>query len=165
MLTTILRFGEIFALTSVAFTSVWRPKKFLCSEFFWSVFSCIWTEYEDLLRIFPYLVRMRENADQKSSKHEYFSRSVCLYVVNVNILIQLIGIVLLILFHFYFQTLTDHCDFCLTFFWLIVSLGSLSSGHCVVPRSPYYFPSVNRFQSFSFFDKAAMLGLRETLWL
>ena len=40
-----------------------------------------------------------------------------------------------------------------------------NSGHCVVLRSPYYFPSVNRFQSFSFFDKAAMLGLREKLWL
>ena len=34
-------------------------------SFFWSVFSCIWTEYEEILRISPYLVRMQENADQK----------------------------------------------------------------------------------------------------
>ena len=33
--------------------------------FFWSVFSRIRTEYRDFLRISPYLVRMRENTDQK----------------------------------------------------------------------------------------------------
>ena len=33
--------------------------------FFWSVFSCIWTEYGDSLRKSPYSVRMQENADQK----------------------------------------------------------------------------------------------------
>ena len=34
-------------------------------SFFWSVFSCIWTEYGDLLRKSPYLVRIQENANQK----------------------------------------------------------------------------------------------------
>ena len=34
-------------------------------NFFWSVFSRIWTEYGDLLHKFPYSVRMRENTDQK----------------------------------------------------------------------------------------------------
>ena len=34
-------------------------------SFFWSVFSGIRTEYEDLLRKSPYSVRMRENTDHK----------------------------------------------------------------------------------------------------
>ena len=34
-------------------------------SFFWSVFSRIRTEYEEILRISPYSVRMRENTDQK----------------------------------------------------------------------------------------------------
>ena len=33
-------------------------------SFFWSVFSHIRTEYGEILRIFPYSVRMRENTDQ-----------------------------------------------------------------------------------------------------
>ena len=34
-------------------------------SFFWSVFSCIRTEYGDLLRKSPYSVRIQENTDQK----------------------------------------------------------------------------------------------------
>ena len=34
-------------------------------NFFWSVFSCIRTKYGDLLRKFPYLIRIQENMDQK----------------------------------------------------------------------------------------------------
>ena len=34
-------------------------------SFFWSVFSPIWTEYGEILRIYPHSVRMRENMDQK----------------------------------------------------------------------------------------------------
>ena len=37
------------------------------SEFFWSVFSHICTEYGEILRVSPYSVRMRENTDQKNS--------------------------------------------------------------------------------------------------
>ena len=37
------------------------------TEFFWSVFSRIWTEYGDLLYISPYSVQMWENKDQKNS--------------------------------------------------------------------------------------------------
>ena len=44
-------------------------------ELFWSVFSRIWTEYREILRISPYSVRMRENADQKNSESGHFSRS------------------------------------------------------------------------------------------
>ena len=34
-------------------------------SFFWSVFSCIRTEYGEILLISPYSVRMRKNTDQK----------------------------------------------------------------------------------------------------
>ena len=40
-------------------------KKCPNTEFFSSVFSRIRTEYGEILRIFPYSVRMRENTDQK----------------------------------------------------------------------------------------------------
>ena len=42
------------------------------SEFYWSAFSRIWTEYEEILRISPYSVRMRENTEQKNSKYGHF---------------------------------------------------------------------------------------------
>ena len=48
------------------------------SELFWSVFSRIWTEYGEMLRIFPYSVQIRENKDQSNSEYEHFSRSVWL---------------------------------------------------------------------------------------
>ena len=44
------------------------------SEFFWSLFSRIQTKYGEILRIFPYSVRMRGNKDQKNSKYGHFSR-------------------------------------------------------------------------------------------
>ena len=34
-------------------------------SYFWSVFSCIRTEYGDLLRKSPYSVCVQENVDQK----------------------------------------------------------------------------------------------------
>ena len=44
-------------------------------SFFWSVFSRIRTEYEDLRSKSPYSVRIRENTDQKNSAFGYFSHS------------------------------------------------------------------------------------------
>ena len=44
-------------------------------EFFWSVFSRIRTKYEEILRITPYSVRMRENTDLKNSECVYCLRS------------------------------------------------------------------------------------------
>ena len=35
----------------------------------------IWAEYGEILRISPYSVRMRENADQNNSEYRHFSRS------------------------------------------------------------------------------------------
>ena len=51
-------------------------KKCPCSELFWSAFSCIWTEYGEILSISPYSVRLRENADQNNSEYGYFSSSI-----------------------------------------------------------------------------------------
>ena len=48
-------------------------KKYPYSELFWSAFSHIRTEFEEILRISPYSVRMRENADQNNSEYGQFS--------------------------------------------------------------------------------------------
>ena len=55
-------------------------------SFFWYVFLRIRTEYGDILRISPYSVRMRENADQKNSVFGRFSRSA--YFSNENQLMK-----------------------------------------------------------------------------
>ena len=47
-------------------------KKCSNAEYFWSAFSDIWTEYEDLQSKYPYSVWMRENWDQKNSESEHF---------------------------------------------------------------------------------------------
>ena len=52
-----------------------QRKKCPYSELFWSPFSRIRTEYGEILRISPYSVRMRENADQNHSEYGRFSRS------------------------------------------------------------------------------------------
>ena len=41
-------------------------------EFFWTVFSSIWTEYGEIPRISPYSVRRRENMGQKNSEYGHF---------------------------------------------------------------------------------------------
>ena len=41
----------------------------------YSVFFRIWTEYGEILRIFPYSVLMRKNKDQNSSEDEHFLRN------------------------------------------------------------------------------------------
>ena len=53
------------------------------SEFFWSTFSCIWTEYKDLLSKYPYSVRARENLDQKNFEYGHFFSSACYYVFMI----------------------------------------------------------------------------------
>ena len=45
-------------------------------EFFWYVFSHIWTDCEEIIRITPYSVRMLENKDQNNSGYGPFSQSV-----------------------------------------------------------------------------------------
>ena len=57
-------------------------KKCPFSKFFWSVFSCIRTEYRDLQSKSPYSVRMRENTDQKNSEYGHFSHNDNVYFVE-----------------------------------------------------------------------------------
>ena len=42
------------------------------SELFWSVFSRIRTEYGEILRISPYSVGIRENANQSNSEFGHY---------------------------------------------------------------------------------------------
>ena len=51
-------------------------EKCLYSEFFWSVFSRIWTEYGEMQSISPYSVQMWKNTDQKNSEFGHFAPSV-----------------------------------------------------------------------------------------
>ena len=51
-------------------------EKYSYSELFWSVFSRIWTEYAEILRVPLYSVRMLENTNQNNSEYGHFLRSV-----------------------------------------------------------------------------------------
>ena len=69
---------------SVPFIQIQRlllREKCLYLEIFWPVFSRIWTEYEEILRISPYSVRMRENTDQENSEYGHLLRSGSLHLV------------------------------------------------------------------------------------
>ena len=55
-----------------------------CSEFFWSVFSHIRTEYREILRICPYSVWMWGNTDQKNSEYWHFLRSAYHYAKKLD---------------------------------------------------------------------------------
>ena len=59
-------------------------EKCLYSKLFLSAFSCIRTEYGEIRSISPYLVRMRENADQNNSENGHFLRSVWLLFFIYN---------------------------------------------------------------------------------
>ena len=50
-------------------------KKCPYSELFLSLFFRIRTEYGEIRSIYPYSVRMQENADQNNSNYGHFSRS------------------------------------------------------------------------------------------
>ena len=56
-------------------------EKCLYSELLCTVFSRIWTEYGEILRISTYAVQMRENTDQNNSEYGHFLRSV-IYEIN-----------------------------------------------------------------------------------
>ena len=45
------------------------------SEILWFLFSRIWIEYGEIIRISPYSVRMRKNRDQKNYEYGHFLRS------------------------------------------------------------------------------------------
>ena len=50
-------------------------KKCPCSELFWPAFFRIRTECGEILRMSPYSVRMRENADYNNSEYGHSLRS------------------------------------------------------------------------------------------
>ena len=50
-------------------------KKYPYSEFFWSAFPRIRTEYGEIFHISSYSVRLWENMDQENSEYGQFSRS------------------------------------------------------------------------------------------
>ena len=58
-----------------------QPKNCLYSELFWSVFSCIRTEYREIRSVSLYSGQMRENTDQNNSEYRYFLRSALGYVL------------------------------------------------------------------------------------
>ena len=79
---------EIFV--GVTFRGISLREKCPYSELFWSAFSQIRTEYGKILRISPYSVRMRENADQINPEYEHFLRSVYFWILprhyEINVL-------------------------------------------------------------------------------
>ena len=62
----------VHTMSFISVTKTSLREKCPYSEFFWSLFSCIWTEFEDLLRKSPYSVQMQENIDERNSKHGRF---------------------------------------------------------------------------------------------
>ena len=58
------------------FVYITLREKYLYLELLWSVFSGIPTEYEEILYFSPYLVWMRENADQNNTEYGHFLGSV-----------------------------------------------------------------------------------------
>ena len=57
------------------------------SELFWSTFSRIRTEQGEIVRISPYLVQMRENADQNNSEYGHFIRSASFFQLRQHVYI------------------------------------------------------------------------------
>ena len=47
-------------------------------ELFWSAFPSIRAEYGEMLRISPYPIRMRENAEKNHSEYGHILRSDCI---------------------------------------------------------------------------------------
>ena len=67
-----LKFGQYLDYLDYRVTTL--REKCPCWEFFWSVFSCIWTEYGEILSISPYSVRMGENTGHKNYEYGHFLR-------------------------------------------------------------------------------------------
>ena len=69
--------NELFSVRATAW-KVTLPEKCPYSDLLWPAFSCIRTEYGEILRISPYSVRMRENADQNNSEYVHFLHNMSL---------------------------------------------------------------------------------------
>ena len=68
------KFGLILSYTSLQCleTTLSTTEKCSYSEFLWSAFSCMQTQYGDLRSKSLYSVGMRENADQENFKYGQF---------------------------------------------------------------------------------------------
>ena len=62
----------------------WLREKCPYSEFFCSIFSHIWTEYEKTRSISPYSVQIQENMDQENSQYGHFLRSDMVFSKTFN---------------------------------------------------------------------------------
>ena len=69
--------NKLFSV-GVSGLKVTLPDKCPYLDLFWSAFSCIRTEYGEILRISLYSVRMRENADQNNSEYVHFLHNMSL---------------------------------------------------------------------------------------
>ena len=65
-------YGTWYGTIINIFTKLTLREKCPYSEFFWSVFSRILTEYGEILRICPYSVQMRENMEQNNPNTDTF---------------------------------------------------------------------------------------------
>ena len=63
---------QCYILASLRIDYLALCEKYPYLELFWSVFSRIWTEYGEMLRISPYSVRMWENTDQNTPNTNFF---------------------------------------------------------------------------------------------
>ena len=73
--------GKVFPINNKSWLTLRKECPY--SELFWSAFSCIQTEYQQMLRICPYSVRMRQNVDQNNYEYGHFSRSLMLpFLIN-----------------------------------------------------------------------------------
>ena len=82
--------SKIYSVKATILVQMHCPKSVQIRSFFLSVFSRIWIEYGEILRISPYSVRMREIRTRKNSVFGHFSRSACWGSVNPNNLLQMI---------------------------------------------------------------------------
>ena len=74
-------------LCTCLFSIMILREKCLYLELFWSAFSCIRTEYEEILRISPYSVRIRENTEENNSEYGHFLRSDSLFSFLCEVMI------------------------------------------------------------------------------
>ena len=75
--------ASYFNLSIKSNTSFTLREKCPYSEFFWSAFSRIWTEYGEIRSITSYSVQMRENTDPENSEYEHFSWSFSKRIITV----------------------------------------------------------------------------------
>ena len=125
-----------FGKTSKSVNILWNwlqltlRKKCLYSKLFWSVFFCIRTECGEILRISPYSVRMRENADQNNSEYGHFSRSSSYTIISKLDIFALVA-----LFHcMIFAIVLFHSTFKL-WMWLYLKLFLLWVTFCKISKN------------------------------